>query len=238
MASLLQRLFKIGQSEAHAVVDKMEDPIKMTEQGIRDLKKDLTTAMQSLAEVKSLAIRLKKQADDAAKGAADYERKAMLLLQKAQEGQLDPAEAERLAMEALGKKKELEARAAQLLQDHQAQHNMATQLQTKVDNLKNQITTYENELITLKARAKTAKSMRKINQQLAKVDSSGTLATLERMKQKVQEEESLAQAYGELATTGGGLDTKIDQALAASTPAPDTAAELEALKKKMGLGGA
>ncbi len=235
MASLLHRLFKIGQSEAHAVVDKMEDPIKMTEQGIRDLKKDLAAAMQSLAEVKSLAIRLKKQADDAVKAAADYERKAMLLLQKAQEGQIDQAEAERLAMEALGKKKELEARAVQLQQDYQTQHNMAAQLQAKVDSLKSQIASYENELITLKARAKTAKSMRKINQQLAKVDSSSTLAMLERMKQKVQEEESLAQAYGELAVSGGDLDSKIDEVLTSSTPAPDSAAELEALKKKMGI---
>mgnify|MGYP001242682982 FL=1 len=41
MAGLFQRLFKTGQAEAHALVDKFEDPIKMSEQAIRDLKKDL-----------------------------------------------------------------------------------------------------------------------------------------------------------------------------------------------------
>jgi len=50
--SIFSRLFKIGQAEAHSVVDKFEDPIKLTEQGIRDLKKDLMGAMTSLAEVK------------------------------------------------------------------------------------------------------------------------------------------------------------------------------------------
>ena len=47
---LLNRLFKVGQSQAHAVVDRFEDPIKMTEQGIRDLKKDLTESMQRSEE--------------------------------------------------------------------------------------------------------------------------------------------------------------------------------------------
>ena len=50
--SIFQRLFSVGKSEVNAAIDKMEDPIKMTEQGIRDLKKDLNAAMTSLAEVK------------------------------------------------------------------------------------------------------------------------------------------------------------------------------------------
>ena len=41
MSGLFQRLFKTGQAEAHALVDKFEDPIKMSEQAIRDLKKAL-----------------------------------------------------------------------------------------------------------------------------------------------------------------------------------------------------
>ena len=39
--SIFKRFFKVTQAEAHAVMDKFEDPIKMTEQGIRDLKNDL-----------------------------------------------------------------------------------------------------------------------------------------------------------------------------------------------------
>ena len=34
----LKRLFKIGEAEVHSAIDGMEDPIKMTEQGIRDMK--------------------------------------------------------------------------------------------------------------------------------------------------------------------------------------------------------
>ena len=72
MASIFQRIFKVTQSEAHASMDKFEDPIKMTEQGIRDLKKDLNAAMTSLAEVKGQAIRLRKQAEENKKAYEDH----------------------------------------------------------------------------------------------------------------------------------------------------------------------
>ena len=62
--SLFKRLFRVSQAEAHAIVDKFEDPIKMTEQGIRDLKKDLQASMTSLAEVKAIAIRTRREADN------------------------------------------------------------------------------------------------------------------------------------------------------------------------------
>ncbi len=51
--NIFKRLFKIGQSEANAAIDNMEDPIKLTEQGIRDLKDDLSKNLESLAQVKA-----------------------------------------------------------------------------------------------------------------------------------------------------------------------------------------
>ncbi len=234
--SVFSRIFKVGQSHAHSVVDKMEDPIKMTEQGIRDLKKDLQAAMQSLAQVKSLAIRMKRDHDDQKKIAGDYERKAMLLLQKAQGGEIDPAEADNLATQALVKKEEADTRVTSLSTDYQAQQKMSDQLQGKVEKLKQTISKYENELITLKARAKTATSMRKINQQLTNVDSSSTISMLEKMKTKVNEEEALAEAYGDIGQIGGTVDDDIDKALAGSeqVAASDS---LAALKAKMGVSG-
>ena len=71
--SIFQRLFNVGKAEVHSAIDKFEDPIKMTEQGIRDLKKDLSSAMTSLAEVKGQAIRLRKQAEDNKKASADWD---------------------------------------------------------------------------------------------------------------------------------------------------------------------
>ena len=233
---VFQRIFKTAQSQVHSLVDQMEDPIKTTEQAIRDLKKDLHGAMQSLAQVKAIVIRLKKDSDDQKKSAQDHERKAMLLLQKMESGDLAQDEAERLATELLSKKEDEVRRAATLLEDHKQQQKMADQLQVKVEKLKQTITRYDNELVTLRARARTAKSMRKINQQLSSVDSSGTIATLERMKDKVMEEESLAQAYGEMSDNTSDLDDQIEKALAPS--AAQGSESLAQLKKKMGIASA
>jgi len=58
MFNFFKRLFKVAQSEAHSAVSKLEDPIKLTEQGIRDLKGDLESSLKNLAEVKAISINL------------------------------------------------------------------------------------------------------------------------------------------------------------------------------------
>lgn len=234
MASIFQRLFKLGQSEAHELLGKMEDPIKMTEQGIRDLKNDLQGAMRSLAEVKGISIRLRNDAENSKKLAADYERKAMLLLQKMQKKEMDSADAERLATEALKRKEENSQKALTLMKDCEKQEKMASQLQSNVDKLRHTVSSYENDLITLRARAKTAAATRKLNEQMAKVDSSGTIAMLEKMKAKVEEDESLAQSYGEIA----GADKSIDDELNAALIGSDTSSasnSLADMKAKLGI---
>jgi len=232
--SFFKRLFKVGESNAHALVDKMEDPIKMTEQGIRDLKKDLTAAMHGLAEVKGIAIRTRKESDKKKNLAADYERKAMLLLKKMQSNQMPADEAERLATEALNRKEENAAEALRLAQEATAHETRGNDLQSKVNKLKSTITSYENDLITLKARARTASSTKKINAQLANIDSSSTIGMLEKMKARVEEDESLAQAYSEVAASGSSIDSEIDAALggAQTTGASENLLEL---KKRMGI---
>lgn len=231
--SFFKRLFKVGESQAHAMIDKMEDPIKLTEQGIRDLKKDLTAAMTSLAEVKGVAIRTRKEADKKKNMAQDYERKAMLLLQKMQNGSMDAADAERLATEALNLKEQSLAESVRLGTEATAHEQRAAGLQTQVSKLKSTITSYDNDLITLKARARTAHSTKKINAQLANIDSSSTIAMLEKMKAKVEEDESLAQAYGEVAAADAGIDSEIDNALGRTSPGAST--DLLELKKRMGI---
>lgn len=232
--SIFQRLFKVGQAQAHSVVDKFEDPIKLTEQGIRDLKKDLQQALTSLAEVKGIAIRTRKDADTKKQLAADYERKAMLLLQKMQSGALEPQEAERLATEALTKKEQYANEALKTAQEAERHEQMSDKLQSNVNKLKSQVSSYDNDLATLRARAKTASSTKKINMQLAKIDSSGTVAMLEKMKAKVEDDEALAIAYADVIDPDKSVDDEISKALEGGKEVTVSASLLE-LKKKMGI---
>ena len=236
MSGLFSRVLRLGKSEAHAVMDKFEDPIKMTEQGIRELKKDLEESMKSLAQVKGIVIRMRNDADNKKKLAADYESKAMALLQKAQQGSLDMVEAERLATDVLGRKETASQEALRLSKELTNQESMALQLQNNVEKLRTTVQRYENDLITLRARAKTAAATRKLNAQIAKVDSDGTIVMLEKMRNKVEEDESLAQAYGEIADSGQSIDDQITKALGEGSSTPGVSDSLAALKAKMKIG--
>ncbi len=229
---LFRRIFKIGESEAHALVDKLEDPIKLTEQGIRDLKKDLDKSLQALAEVKALAIRSKEQLNQNSQQAKSYEKKAMLLIQKAGSGQLDNADADRLASEALMRKKEHTEAAQRAAVEVETFDKNINQLDTNIKKLKSKISGYENELKTLKARAKVSAATKKINKSMSSIDSGGTIAMLEKMKDKVAEDEALAQAYGDIALESRSLDDEIDSVLE-DTKEIEAADELAALKAKL-----
>lgn len=232
--NIFKRLFRIGNAEANSLVDKLEDPIKMTEQGIRDLKKDLSAALQALAEVKALAIRSKNDANKYSEKAKEYEKKAILLLKKAERGEITAEESDRLASECLVQKDSFVASATSSRKDQEKFEAHVAKLDKNIKNLKSNVKKYENELRTLKARAKVAKATKNINKQLADVDSSSTVSMLERMKDKVAEEESLAESYAEIASESTSVDDEIESALESGSAESKASDSLAALKAKLG----
>lgn len=224
--SLLKRILRIAKAEAHAVVDKLEDPIKVTEEGIRELKKQLNEAIESLAQVKASQIRFEKEAINERERAKMLVKRAEAILAKAKAGEISEEDAQKKVAELLEKAEIHERNARSFEEQAEKQKETALKLQAKIEELKNTIAKYEAELKTLKARYSTAKAMKKINKQLAKVDPSDTIAMLERMKEKVEEEEALAMAYEEIAKE------EIEESKIESV---DTAQKLEELKKRLGL---
>jgi len=228
---IFKRLFKIGEAEANAVVDKLEDPIKMTEQGIRDLKLDLEKSIRALAEVKALAIRTKSEAAAHKAKAQEWETKAILLLQKAEQGAIAPEEADRLATTALQKKEESLANYKVTEANQQKYDASVAKLDGSIKMLKTNINKWENEAKMLKARAKVSEATINVNKQLANVDSNGTTAMLEKMKEKIEQQEALSESYGDIALENRGADEEIESALeGASLNSNDS---LAALKAKM-----
>ena len=230
---IFNRLFKIGQAEAHDIVDKLENPIKLTEQVIRDLKKNLDESLQAFAEVKALAIRTKREINEYTNQSQNYEQKAMLILKKAQDGGLDATEADRLAGEALARKTDADSNAERTKVDMQKLDTSVKQLDNNIKGLKSKITHYENELKTLKARAKVSEATMKINKSMSGIDSGSTISMLEKMKDKVARDEELAEAYGEMANTNKSIDDELDAVLNDSDLKASNA--LEEMKRKMNL---
>ena len=108
-----------------------------------------------------------------------------------------------------------------------------SQLDVTVKKLRSDISGFENELRTLKARVKVSEASVKVNKQMAQIDSSSTVSMLERMKDKVVQQEALAEAYGDMSNESRTLDDEIDTALDSSTAKASD--DLAAMKAKLGM---
>ncbi|TXD53185.1 MULTISPECIES: PspA/IM30 family protein [unclassified Polaribacter] len=231
--NFFKRLFKMGQAEANSTLDNMEDPIKLTEQGIRDMKVDLEKSLEALAQVKALAIRSKNEYEEFLSKVENYQEKAMLLLTKAKKGTLKMSEAERLAKESLIKKEESSVHAENSKAESAKLEGSVSQLEKNVVAVRKNISKWENELKTLKARVKVSNATQKLNKQMADIDASSTVSMLERMKEKVHQEEALAEAYGDIANANKSIDDEIDKAIDFTADSAEN--ELTKLKEQLGF---
>ena len=231
--NIFKRLLRIGQAEIHSAVDKMEDPIRMTEQGIREMREDLDKAIEALAQIKAMAIRAKNDKTKKQASADDYQNKAVLLLTKAQKEELDMATAEKLAKEALALKENLLAEVDSLAEQQLVHEKSADEIQKNIEVIRFNITKWENELKTLKSRVRVSKATKEVNKQMAQIDSNSTISMLERMKEKMEEEEALAQAYGDIAKNRTSVDEEIDRAI--GDDAGKVNNDLDEIKRQLGM---
>jgi len=231
--NIFQRLLKIGQAEIHSMVEKMEDPIRMTEQGIREMQRELDKAVESLAEVTAVAIRTKNNKMKRQTAADDYQNKAVLLMTKVQKGELDTTEGEKLAKEALTLKENLLEEIADLEKQQTIHEKSVDEIQKNIDILRFNITKWENELKTLKSRITISRATKEVNKQMAQIDSNSTISMLERMKEKVEDEEALAQAYSNIAKKNPTIDEYLDEVMDNTDEKIDH--YLDMIKRKLGM---
>lgn len=77
---ILSRISKVLESNLNALVEKAEDPGKLLDQAIEDMKKGRSEAREAIIEARTQKRLLEKKRDKASQEAADLERKAMLAL--------------------------------------------------------------------------------------------------------------------------------------------------------------
>ncbi len=229
--NFLKRLFKIGEAESHSAIDKLEDPIKLMEQGIRDMKNHLESHLKAFAEVKAMSIRARNEHEKFLAKAKDYEEKASILLERAKNGDLDKEQADWLATQALILREEQIQFSKESSKNKQKIDASLSQLNANISRVKLNVDQWDSELKTLRARAVVASTTKELNKDIAQIDSSGTIAMLERMKDKVLQEEASAEGYAQLNDSDELVRVEIDTTLKEL----NAATSLAALKAKMGL---
>ena len=208
--NIFKRLFKIGKAEIHSVIDNFEDPINMTEQGIREMKEQLSKSIESLAQLKALAIRKKNEVQTEEDSAKDYYNKAVTIIQKAENNEIDTAEADRMAKEALKKQSIAHENSQKLDNEYQKLHNESEKMQGNINTLKSGISKWENELKTLKARVQVSEATKDINKKMTFIESGSTVSMLEKLKERAEHQEAMAESYSTISNVSKTVDEKID----------------------------
>ncbi|MGH1518478.1 PspA/IM30 family protein [Chryseobacterium sp. JK1] len=208
--NIFKRLLTIGKAEIHSVIDNFEDPINLTEQGIREMKEQLSKSIEALAQLKALAIRKKNEAETEEQFAKDYYNKAVVIVQKAEKGEVETSDADRLAKEALKRHTSSQEKASDLQKEHEKLYGDCDKMQGNINHLKSSIAKWENELKTLMARVQVSEATKDINQQMTQMDNGSTVSMLEKLKDRVIQQEALAEAYSDLSRSGQTIDEEID----------------------------
>ncbi|MEJ8544555.1 PspA/IM30 family protein [Brevibacillus borstelensis] len=217
--SIFKRLRDLTMSNLYALIEKAEDPIKMTDQYLRDMQEDLAEAEKAVAAQIVLEKKFKQL----------YEEQEALVKKRDEQAHV-AAQAKNidLARRALEEKKAAEQKMAEYKTSYEQNKAAADTLREKLEEMRKQITELKNKRETLAARVNAAKAQKQINQSMSGFDSSTAMAGLKRMEEKAMQLEAEAEASGELYKKGTSLDEEIAK-LSKDQQVED---ELAALMKK------
>lgn len=213
MAGIFSRLKNLVSAEANSAIDSMEDPAKMAEEALRQLNGSLTEAKRHLVDAKTNLNQLRAKEMEETRRAADLATRLELIRQRFQAGEMPEAQARDLVTKGLAAKNASDAEAVGLKSAADAQQQVVDRVQAKIQELQMLITQAETKRRSLAVRSQAADAEGKINEVLSGLDSSGAVAMLARMEDKVQRKEARAQALSDMGALTGDVSTQMDRAL-------------------------
>lgn len=221
---LFDRIGLLMRSNVNAMISKSEDPEKILNQLLIDMREQFIAAKKQVAIAIADEKRLFAKQKAAAAAAADWEKKAMLALSKGDEG---------LAREALSRQQESASQATQWQGQWTQQKAATEQLRSSLQQLNNKIGEAKRKKDLLIARAKRAEAQKTIQSTMGGMNDNSAFDAFSRMTEKVEQSEAEAEASADLAgeLAGDDLESRF-AALEVDSGADDA---LAALKAKMGM---
>jgi phage shock protein A len=224
---IFDRLSTLIRSNINDLISRAENPEKMLNQLIGDMKGQLAKAKQQVASAIADEKKLQADAEAMKKQADDWERRAMLAVQ---EGRDD------LAKQALMRYNEA-MQGAQQLHETWVRHKAETEaLKASLRQLNDKIEEAKRKKNILIARARRAEAQQRIQETMSGMSDKSAFESFERMTEKIEQQERKAIAAAELQNEFEG-DQLMQQFQALEYKgAPDQ--QLLELKARMGMLGA
>jgi phage shock protein A len=224
---IFQKLSTVLKSNINDLIARSENPEKMLNQIILDMRDQLAKAKREVAAAIADERKLRAQLDDEAKQTRDWEHRAMLAVK---EGRDD------LAKQALIRQQEHAQRAGALEQTWAAQAQETEKLKASLRQLNDKIEEAKRKRNLLIAKQKRAQAQRRIHETMSGLSDTSAFEAFNRMAEKIEDAErrTLAQAEVTEALAGDTLEKEFLR-LESGYGDVDVEDRLLALKQEMGL---
>ena len=227
MANILDRFGTIIKSNINALLDQAEDPAKMIDQYLLDLRESLAEVKRETAGVMAQEASCRRDFEANQRDVDKYDDLARRAL---------AAGSEEDAKVFLAKKLELETKGGDLKKVYDAAKENADKMRQMHDKLVSDINSLETRKAAIKAKVAVAKTQEKVNEISSGAEkASGTMEAFERMEAKADKMLDEANAMTELnakkTDTAESLADKYEKA-GSSAEVDDALAKMKA---EMGL---
>ena len=230
MAGILSRFKDIMSSNINALLDKVEDPMKMIDQYLRNLESDLGKVKAETAAVMAEETKSKRELDECIASInkmQTYAEKALLSGNEAD------------ARTFLSKKGELNNKLISLQQTYNIAKENSTKMREMHDKLIKDISQLNTRRDELKAKMAVANTQEKLNKIGSSVNGAiGNMSKFDEMEAKINKKLDTANAMAEL--NNSQKEENIDDLIAkydneTKNTSSEIDNELSELKSKLGL---
>ena len=221
---IFNKLSTVIRSNLNDLIARAENPEKMLNQIILDMRDQLAKAKQEVAVAIADERKLKAQAEEEARQAQDWEKRAMLAVRE---------ERDDLARQALQRQTEYAERAQQLYDTWQKQATETERLKDSLRQLNSKIEEARRKKNLLIAKQKRAEAQKRIHETMTGLSDRSAFEAFDRMTARIEENERLALASAEV-TEDLGSD-HLERQFKQLEVSDNADARLLDLKRKMGI---
>ena len=224
---IFSKFSTVIKSNINDLINRAEDPEKMLNQIILDMRDQLAKAKREVAAAIADERKLRGQLDDEVKQSREWEKRAMLAVRQGRDD---------LAKQALVRQQEHAERASALDQTWRAQSGETEKLKGSLRQLNDKIEEARRKRNLLIAKQKRAQAQRRIHETMSGLSDTSAFEAFNRMADKIEEEERRSLAHAEVteALSGDTLETEFLRLESGSDDA-GVDGRLAALKAEMGL---